>query len=76
MWLADEKCKITERKISKGTKIRLICMDDFQAVPSGTVGTVRKVDDMGTIHVLWDNGSTLGVIEGVDSFKVVENTNV
>jgi hypothetical protein len=68
--------KLLKEKYPEGTKIRLICMDDFQAVPSGTVGTVRKVDDMGTIHVLWDNGSTLGVIEGVDSFKVVENTNV
>lgn len=68
--------KLLKEKYPEGTKIRLICMDDFQAVPSGTVGTVRKVDDMGTIHVLWDNGSTLGVIDGVDSFKVVENTNV
>ena len=68
--------KLLKEKYPEGTKIRLVCMDDFQAVPSGTVGTVRKVDDMGTIHVLWDNGSTLGVIEGVDSFRVVENTNV
>ena len=67
---------LLKEKYPEGTKIRLIYMDDSQALPSGTVGTVRKVDDMGTIHVLWDNGSTLGVIEGVDSFKVVENTNV
>ena len=68
--------KLLKEKYPEGTKIRLICMDDFQAVPSGAVGTVRKGDDMGTIHVLWDNGSTLGVIEGGDSFEVVENTNV
>lgn len=63
--------KLLKEKYPEGTKIRLIHMDDFQAVPSGTVGTIRKVDDMGTIHVLWDNGSTLGVIEGVDSFEPI-----
>ena len=68
--------KSLKEKYPEGTKIRLVCMDDFQAVPPNTIGAVKKVDDMGTIHVLWDNGSTLGVIEGVDSFKVVENTNV
>lgn len=68
--------KLLKEKYPEGTKIRLIHMDDFQAVPSGTVGTVRKVDDMGTIHVLWDNGSTLGVIEGVDSFEVVNDNSI
>ena len=63
--------KLLKAKYPEGTKIRLIHMDDFQAVPAGTIGTVRKVDDMGTIHVLWETGSTLGVIEGVDSFEVV-----
>ena len=64
---------LLKEKYTEGTKIRLIHMDDFQAVPAGTIGTVRKVDDMGTIHVLWETGSTLGVIEGVDSFEVVRD---
>ena len=35
----------------------------------GCQGTVRWVDDMGTIHVSWDCGSSLGLIPGEDEFK-------
>ena len=34
-----------------GDKIRCIAMDDEQAVPTGTYGTVYHIDDLGTIHV-------------------------
>lgn len=45
-------------------------MDDpYHPVPSGTLGVVDKVDDSGTIHVFWENGSYLGLIYGVDSFE-------
>ena len=40
-----------------GTVVRLIIMDDIQAPPVGTLGTVRYVDDIGTIHVSWETGS-------------------
>ena len=56
----------------KGTRIELIHMEDVQAVPSGTKGTVVCVDDMGTIHMKWDNGRTLGLIPEADSFRVIE----
>lgn len=56
----------------KGTKIELISMNDSQAVPSGTHGTVNYVDDTGTIQMTWENGSALGLIVGVDSFKVIK----
>ena len=36
-------------------------MNDSQAVPPGTRGTVNYVDDLGTIHMNWDNGRTLGI---------------
>ena len=49
-----------------GTRVELIDMFDERAVPSGTRGTVSGVDDMATIHVDWDNGSTLGVAYGED----------
>ena len=53
-----------------GTRIELICMNDPLApVPSGTRGTVRAVDDIGTIFPEWDNGRTLGVVPGEDSFR-------
>ena len=67
----DMKEKIEElrKHYSKGTRIRLISMDDMQAPPAGCLGTVRFVDDIGTIHVSWDNGSSLGVVYGVDAIE-------
>ena len=43
-----------------GTRAKLVEMNDIQAPPIGTLGTVMYVDDIGTIHIKWDNGSTLG----------------
>lgn len=49
-----------------GTRVELVQMDDAQAPPVGTKGTVRGVDDMGSIMVAWDNGCGLNVVYGVD----------
>ena len=54
-----------------GTRVELIRMEDPQAPPIGTLGTVKAVDDIGTIHVAWDNGSSLGVVLGVDDCRKV-----
>lgn len=51
-----------------GTKIALDWMDDPNAPPVGAVGTVFCVDDIGTVHVKWDNGSCLGLVHGEDMF--------
>lgn len=56
----------------EGTRVKLIQMDDFQAPPIGTLGTVRIVDDTGTVHVNWDNGSSLGAVYGEDKIEKVE----
>ena len=56
-----------------GTRVELVKMDDPQAPPIGTKGTVRGVDDIGSIMVAWDNGCGLSVAFGVDACrKVVE----
>ncbi len=52
-----------------GTRIELQHMEDPQPVPDGTRGTVAYVDDAGTIHMKWDNGSTLGLVPGEDQFR-------
>jgi hypothetical protein len=54
-----------------GTRVRLHYMDDARAVEPGEEGTVRLVDDMGTIHVDWDNGRRLGLIYGEDGFEII-----
>lgn len=56
----------------KGTKIKLINMKDKYAPPSGTIGTVDFVDDIGQIHVKWESGGSLALIIGEDDFEVIE----
>lgn len=53
------------------TRVELTSMDDAQAPPIGTLGTVQGVDDMGSIMVHWDNGSTLSLVYGVDSCEKI-----
>ena len=52
-----------------GTRVELVKMEDVQAPPIGTLGTVTGVDDTGSLLVDWDNGSGLNVIYGVDRVK-------
>lgn len=49
-----------------GTRVELVQMDDPQAPPVGTKGTVRGVDDIGSIMVAWDNGGGLSLAYGED----------
>ena len=49
-----------------GSRVELVQMDDPQAPPVGTNGTVRGVDDIGSIMVAWDNGCGLSVAYGED----------
>lgn len=55
----------------KGTRLKLISMEDPQGVPEGTVGEVELVDDIGQIHVRWETGSGLALIPEVDRFQKV-----
>ena len=56
-----------------GTRLRLLSMDDpYHPLPRGTEGTVKLVDDIGSIFVKWDNGSGLALVPGVDNFTVIE----
>lgn len=55
-----------------GTKIQLIMMEDVQAPPSGTIGTVTCVDDISNIHMKWSNGSLLCLVSDIDKFAIVE----
>ena len=50
-----------------GCRVQLDFMEDpYSKIPTGTQGTVRVVDDIGTIHVDWDCGSSLGIVYGED----------
>lgn len=55
-----------------GTKVQLISMrDEKYPVLPGTIGEVTHIDDAGSVHMKWQNGSSLALIPEVDSFKVV-----
>ena len=71
----EEKIDVQKIKetYKKGMRIKLIHMDDpYHPVPAGTLGTVVQVDDMGTIHMSWDTNSSLGLVPGVDEFRIVD----
>lgn len=67
--IRPETVKRLRESFPPGSRIELVQMDDSQAPPVGTLGTVVGVDDIGTIHVNWDNGSGLGVAFGEDVCK-------
>lgn len=53
-------------------RVELVQMDDVQAPPIGTKGTVRGVDDIGSIMVRWDNGCGLSVAYGEDMCRRID----
>ena len=69
--MSREQVQRIREQYPPGTRIRLYHMEDAQAVPEGTEGTVVAVDDMGQIHMKWDNGRTLALIPGEDSFSAI-----
>ena len=58
-----------------GCRVELVRMDDPQAPPVGTKGTVRYVDDVGSLGIAWDNGSLLQVVYGEDLCRKLEGAN-
>ena len=61
-----------KEQYSPGTRIRLNSMEDpYAPIAPGTEGEVDFVDDIGTIHMKWDNGRSLALIPGEDSFTVL-----
>ena len=59
------------RKYYEGLRVKLIEMNDIQAPKVGTKGTVIGVDDIGSILIDWDDGSTLSVVYGVDRVEIL-----
>ena len=69
--LKEWRLKQLREQYPVGTRVELIHMDDphnRKLVP-GCMGTVIAVDAIGTIHVAWDCGSSLGIVYGVDSCR-------
>ena len=65
----DRTFERLRKEYPEGTRVELLEMDDLQAPPVGTKGTVYLVDDIGSLQVHWDNGSTLAVLYGTDRVR-------
>ena len=70
--MSRKEVEVLRKRYPKGTRVELVSLEDpYARIPEGTKGTVDAVDDIGTIHVRWDNGSRLGVVPGVDTIRKV-----
>ena len=74
--ISKEALQALRERFPKGTRVELVQMDDPQAPPIGTKGTVIGVDDIGTIHVKWDSGSGLVVAYGEDICRKAGDADV
>ena len=72
MFPGRETVERLKQQYPVGTRIVLRKMEDFQAPPVGTRGTVQGVDDIGSLLVKWDNGSGLNVVYGVDEVEILD----
>jgi len=69
-FMSREKAQYYKDTYPPGTRVILVSMrDDVNPVPPNTKGTVKFVDDIGTIHVEFDNGRFLGMCPEVDEFR-------
>ena len=67
---SQERAEHYKKIYTPGTRVLLIAMgDDPFPVENNTKGTVVMVDDIGQIHVNWDNGRSLALIPGIDTFR-------
>lgn len=71
----NEIMKTRKEEFKVNTYVELVSMNDTQAPPIGTKGFVRNVDDIGTVHIAWQNGSSLGATFE-DSIKKLNATFV
>ena len=67
-----EQIAALRERYPRGTKVELLAMDDPQAPPMRTMGEILGIDDAGQLLVRWETGSSLSLIPGVDSFRIVQ----
>ena len=71
--ISKEALQSLRERFPQGTRVELVKMDDPQAPPIGTKGTVKGVDDIGSIMVAWDSGGSLSVAYGEDICRKIGN---
>ena len=72
--IKKEELGTLREKYPPGCRVELVKMDDpYREMPPGLQGVVTGIDDSGSIHVDWQNGSSLAVIFGEDECRRVED---
>ena len=63
---------MAEHTTKVGDRVELVSTSDpYTRLQPGARGTVVLVDDVGTVHVKWDEGSSLGLVPGEDSWRIL-----
>ena len=74
MFMTQKQVERIRNQYPPGTRLCCDCMpDDPRPIESGTLGTVVGVDDA-QIMMKWDNGRSLSLIPGVDSFHTIDQS--
>lgn len=69
---SEEEVKNIKDKYIIGSKVKLLKdIEDDHPIKAGECGEIDLIDDIGTIHVDWDNGRNFGIIPGIDDFEVI-----
>ena len=78
IYIKKEELDALREKYPQGCRVELVKMDDpYREMPPGLKGTVEGVDDSGSIHVHWENGSSLAVVYKEDECrKMADNREV
>ena len=76
--ISKETLEALRKTYTEGSRVELLHMDDpyNKKLYPGCRGTVKAVDDMGTIHVSWDCGSSLGVVYGEDYCRKLDAVKI
>lgn len=67
----SRRAKSLKQQYPKGTTVSLEWMEGEMDMPPGLSGTVQFVDDIGQIHVKWENGRSLALNAETDQFRVM-----
>ena len=74
IYIKKEELEALRAEYPPGCRVELVKMDDpYREMPPGLRGVVTGIDDSGSIHVAWQNGSSLAVIFGEDECRRVED---
>ena len=77
IYIKKEELEALRERYPRGCRVELVKMDDpYRDMPPGLKGVVTGVDDSGSIHVNWQNGSSLAVVYGEDYVVRVEDGEV